>query len=116
MSFTVVHQLNKRLYDNVSISANSSSDAVNIDSFSLYAIQHKWTGATGTWSIIIEGTNEQLNPADSDYTTIDVTNVTTSSGNRLVNVEKAGYSLVRVRISYSSGGGTLKSTINAKVL
>lgn len=109
------HLLNKNFFSSQSITTDVSSDPENLNGFSLYAIQHIWSGASGGWFIIIEGSNVQGTKTDNDYTTIDTTTVSGTSGNRMVNVEKAAYSFVRVRVDFSSGGGTLTSIINAKV-
>ncbi len=118
MSFVVVHQQNTNFFDNVSVTTSISSTPININTYSLYAIQHVWFGTSGSFQIIVEGSN--FNTSDDDYfTIIDITNITASNspkGNRIVNVEKAGYSFVRVRIAYTSGGGTLTSLLNGKIL
>lgn len=118
MSFTVVHQQNTKLFDSITVSGNDKSKPIIINSYSLYAIQHVWSGTSGAFQIIVEGSN--FDTTDDDYfTVIDITNVTAANspkGNRLVNVEKAGYAYVRVRISFASGGGTLTSVLNGKVL
>lgn len=111
MQSIIIHQLNKKLFENQTVSTSITSEAININAYSLYAVQHVWTGATGTWSIIIEVSNNGVN-----FDPVDVTNVTGTSGSRMVNVEKAGYSWVRVRVNYTSGGGTLETTFNSKIL
>lgn len=113
------HQRNTKLFDNVTVTGNVSSDPIEINGYSLYCVQHRWSGATGNWSIIIEGSNVEGTKTDADYTVIDSTNVTGANlpaGNRMVNVEKAGYAFVRARIVFTSGGGTLNySILNGKV-
>ncbi len=118
MSFVVVHQQNTNFLDNFTVSANSTSDPINIDAYSLYCVQHVWSGASGSFQIIIEASNFDTDE-DQYYTTIDITNVTVANspvGNRMVNVEKAGYAFVRIRIAFTSGGATLTSKLNGKIL
>jgi hypothetical protein len=111
----LTHLLNKSFFSASTVNGNSSASAECINGYSLYCIQHIWSGASGSWSVIVEGSNVPGNKTDSDYSAIDTTVISTASGNRLINVERAGYSFVRVRIAYTSGGGTLTSILNAKV-
>ncbi len=120
---TIVHQQNTNLFypipgsgTTISITENISTQPVNINGFSLYCVQHIWSDVSGSWQIIIEGSNVDGDKTDNDYTTIDITVMgSVPAGNRMVNVEKAGYSFVRVRVAYTSGGGTLRSILNGKV-
>lgn len=111
MSDIIVHKLNKKFFDAVTITGSSSSTSECINSYSLYAIQHIWTSFTGSIKLVTEGSNN-----DIDYTTVDTTTISGASGSRLINVEKAGYSHVRVSVTFISGSAILTSIINAKVL
>lgn len=118
----IVHQQNTNLFypsshdQALTVSANISSDPINLDGYSLFNIQHVWTGFTGSWNIIVEASNIQGTKTDNDYSTIYTTVVSGSSGNAMLNFEKAGFSFLRVRIVYASGGGSLKSILNGKIL
>jgi hypothetical protein len=118
MADLIVHKQNTLFFDSQTVSGAITSDPININGYSLYCVQHVWSGASGSWQIIVEGTNFNTSD-DAYYTTVDITNITASNvptGNRMLNVEKAGYAYVRVRIAHTSGGGTLTSLLNGKVL
>ena len=117
---TIIHQENTNLFDplnrgNITISQNLSSSPVNLNGYSLFTIQHVWSGASGTWSVIIEGSNELGEKNDNDYTVIDTTLISGTNGNHMLNFEKAGFAFVRARIAYTSGTGTFKSILNGKI-
>lgn len=112
----ITHKFNTTLFDNVAMTSNQSSAAKDISGISLYALQYVWTGASGTLSIIIEATNVLENTQDADYSIIDNYSIVTATGNRMLNVEKAGYAKVRARIVQTIGTGTLKAIINGKVI
>ena len=112
----IIHQLNRKLLDGVDISSTQTSDEQEIQKFSLYSIQFKWTGFTGTATIYIECTNDQLTESNRVWTPVDTYGMSGSTGNRMVNVEKAAYGYVRVRIVPSTATGSVTATMNAKVL
>ena len=103
---------NKKILDEVAFDASQTSSSDYIGDCKTYAIQFIWSGATGaTGDLIVEGSidNATFVPVDSFGITGE------SSGSRLVNVEIAGYSHVRVRWAYSAGSnGTLSVYIASK--
>lgn len=118
----IVHQQNTNLfvpgtnYTTINVTGNIACEPIAINGYSLYAIQHFWTGASGSIQIIVEGSVIEGTKTDDDYTVINTTLVTGAKGNALFNFEKAGFSYVRVRIAYSSGSMTFKSVLNGKIL
>jgi len=50
---------------------NYTSDPVEMRRFSLYAIQFKWTGFTGSCNILIQATNDLPSINDRIWTTVD---------------------------------------------
>lgn len=112
----IVNKANVKLFDEVSLSSNITSDPFEIRSNSLYCVQHRWKNKTGTVTILVQGTNFAASTNDEDYFTVDTYIIPTGSDTRGINIEKAGYSFVRLKITQTSGSGTLTSIINAKVL
>lgn len=109
----VIHQLKLRLFENLNMNSDHTSPITDIDSFSLFAIQCMWTGFSATSaSIIVEGSID-----DQTFTAIDEYSIPAgATGSYLINVEKAGFSSVRVRFTQTGGAGTLNGYINGKIL
>jgi hypothetical protein len=113
----IVHQLNKKIFNNINMNTNITSDGTGINSFSLFAIQHSWTGFSGTATIILQGSNTSIGINETPiWSDIDTFNITGATGNRLINYEKAGFAQVRLVFTQTSASGILLSTMNAKVL
>lgn len=93
---------NKKLLDGVdfSVSQTSSGDAI-YDALA-FSIQFIWTGATGAaGDLIVEGSND-----NSIFVPVSTTSITgETTGSALINVERAGYSYVRIRWVRSAGSG-----------
>lgn len=115
------HQQNTNMFypsnpsQTLTVNGDIASDPVCLDAYSLFSIQHVWSGFTGSWNIIIEGSNIQGPKNDNDYSIIYTTVVNSAEGNAMLNFEKAAFSFVRVRVDYASGGGTLRSVLNGKI-
>jgi len=108
----IVHQLNKKLLDNVSVAVSQSSEAVNINSYSLYAMQYDWVGYAGTTIIRLE-----ISCNGTSWVELDKYNILTANDSRMLNIEKAGYAWIRVRVEDDGlGVGTITATLNGKVL
>src|SRR5574343_537016 len=106
----IVHKCKIPMCSSQALNANYTSDAVNIQSFSLYAIQFVWSGyTTGTVTIYTEASNDGTN-----FTVVDSFIISTDPTSYILNVEKAGYEQVRIRVAQTSGTGTLTATLNGK--
>ena len=112
----VINKANVRVFDGVNLNSNQTSVLFELRQNSLYCVQHKWSGFTGTVTIYTEGTNFMDSTDDTEWFQVDTCVLNTGTGTRGINVEKAGYPFVRVRIVQTSGTGTLTTIINAKVL
>lgn len=109
----VVHRLNKKLLDGVNASSSHTSDALDIQSFSLYCAQFSWSGFSAVDPVIkILASNSLSEP----FVEIDTYVPAGTTGGRLVNVEKAGYAYVKISYTCSSGAGVITASINGKVL
>lgn len=107
--------LNIALFDAVSLVTSEISAIQEITNFSLYAIQYAWTGFSGTVVITLEATNDLSNQHTRTFSTVSSITLTGSTGNQLINIEKAGYVAIRLNMASTGGAGTLRATINAKV-
>ena len=108
----VVHKSKITMCSGQSLSASFTTASVDIQSYSLYALQFSWSGySTGSVTVETQGSND-----DTTFTTIDSFIISTNPTSYILNVEKAGYSNVRVKVTSSSGTGTLTAIINGKVL
>ena len=109
----IVHRLYKKLLDGVSASSNHLSDALDIQSFSLYCVQYSWSGFSAVNPLIkIYASNNLSEP----FVEIDSYVPAGTTGGRIVNVEKAGYALIKIGYSCSSGAGIITASVNGKVL
>lgn len=109
----IVHRLNKKMLDGVSAASNHLSDALDIQGFSLYCVQYSWSGFSAVNPLIkIYASNSLSEP----FIEIDSYVPAGTTGGRIVNVEKAGYALIKIGYSCSSGAGTITASVNGKVL
>lgn len=117
----LVHKQNTILLDSYDVSlGNVTSNPVALQQYSLFCIQTYWTNYTpGTDDlIIVEGSNE-INKAEVDrrYEQLSASIPTSGDAGVLLNYEKAGFALVRVRFETSvAGTGTITSILNGKVI
>lgn len=107
----VTHLFSIKLFTNQDMSVNATSPVQNIDNVSCYAVQYIWTGFTGVSSVIFEASNDGIN-----FSQIDTFLIPDAADNRIVNVEKAGYSFVRCRNAQSTATGSLTVIINGKII
>jgi len=119
----VVHRLRKNLVNN-SIDLTSTivvsgsvftSESIDIQGFSLYCVQFSNTSVTtAAATITVQGSADGLIWTDVDSS---IAAVSATASSRLLNVEKAGYAFVRVKVSPSTGTvNGFKAIINGKVL
>lgn len=103
--------------DAVSMGASQTSSAISIKDSLGYAAQFVWSAGTlpiGTF--IVEGTNDNVEAPMSNptYTPVSSSAVSGSSGDFMLNVERAMYSYVRVRYARTSGTATLTVKVSVK--
>jgi len=105
--------VNEILLNNIDMTDAAESTEINISSISCYAIQCSWTNFTGdtTERIITSGSNDGV-----IWTAVDTFVPSGSTGNRLLNVEKAGYRFVKLSYTQGITTGTLFATISGKVI
>lgn len=108
---TIVHKFKVTLIDNKSMITSQVSTIFDINGCSCYAIQYVWSGFSGTGTCLIEVSNDDIN-----FSQIDGYAFSGSTGNRMLNVEKAGYSSIRVTYTPSTATGTLTVIANGKVI
>lgn len=114
----IVHKCNVKLIDAQSAALTSIvSDPVNIQSFSLYCVQVSFSSTFNAVSpeIKILGSNSVDEPFVSVATYTPVAAGGTAYS-YMLNVEKAGYALVKVSYTCASGAGTITATLNGKVI
>jgi len=103
---------NKKLLDGVSFASSQTSVSDAIYDALAFSVQFIWSGATAAaGDLIVEGSND-----DSVFVPVSTTSITgETTGSALINVERAGYSFVRVRWVRSAGsGGTLTVYLSSK--
>jgi hypothetical protein len=116
MSHSIIHNIlyEPKLLDRVDMSVLQETDAISIQSLTCYAVQTSWTGLTvsGGESIATWSSNDgEIWSVEDNFIPAGTT------GNRMLNVEKAGYRFVK--IVYTPGPstvGTLLVTISGKVI
>jgi len=92
-----------------------TSESIDIQGFSLYCVQFSNTSVTtAAATITVQGSADGLIWTDVDSS---IAAVSATASSRLLNVEKAGYAFVRVKVSPSTGTvNGFKAIINGKVL
>lgn len=84
-----------------------------IEGISCYAVQYSWSAFSGDGTEIIS----TLGSNDGEiWTSVDAFIPSGTTGNRLLNVEKAGYAFVSIEYTAGSTSGTLLVTISGKVI
>lgn len=107
-----MHQENKELLSAVDFAQSQTSASDFIGDVLAFAVQFNWTGATAaTGDLIVEGSIDNV-----VFIPIDIYGISgETSGARLVNIERAGYSHMRARWVYTSGtGGTITVLLSSK--
>lgn len=110
----IVHKLNVKLLDNINASSTSVlSDAISIQGFSLYCVHYNWSAFSA-----IDPLLEILasNSLDQPFSVVDSYIPSGTTGNRLVNVEKAGYAYIKIKWSCTSASGAITASVNGKVI
>jgi uncharacterized protein YxjI len=109
----IIHQINQKLFDNHDMTSDESSDSININNYSLYAVQYIFDSFAGIgFDVNLEVSNDGEN-----FSVLDTFTSTDASGSFMVNVEKAGYSFVRVSLEGDTvTAGNLTVIFNGKML
>lgn len=109
---STINVTKKTLLDGVSLVADQTSAAENIDSVISFAVQFSWEGGTTiNGTLMVEGSLDGSNFVPVEQLAL----VNEDDGNYLVNIERAGYSYMRASWDYTSGtGGTLTVLFNSK--
>ena len=114
----IVHKCNVKLFDAENASQTSIvSDAVNIQSFSLFSVQFVFSSTFTAVTPVIKvlASNDENAP----FFVVDTYNPGAAGGTSysyLLNVQKAGYAFVKVSYQCASGSGTITATLNGKVI
>lgn len=100
------------LFYNVNMSANKTVTQ-EIQSISLYCVQASWTGWNNdaTALITVSASNDQI-----IWTIVSEVTPTSTVGDYMLNVEKAGYRYVQIKFTQTTGSGILNITISGKVI
>ena len=88
---------------------NYNSVSQNISNCSLYSMQYVWSVTTGTITVTISASNN-----DKDFVAFDTFIPSALAGNRMVNIEKAGYKFFRVEVTASGATGLIMAIANGK--
>lgn len=84
-----------------------------IQGITCYAVQFSWTSFSGDGTEIINtnGSNDGI-----IWTVVDSFIPTGTTGNRMLNVEKAGYRFIQLTYVPGSTTGTLTASISGKII
>ncbi len=114
MSNAIENVLNIRFFDSINANANSTSAVIEISGITCYAAQFSWSGfSAGAATIVTEATNDD-NLTTRVFTSVDSFIPSGTTGNRILNVEKAGYKYIRFTYTQTTGAGTILGIVNAK--
>lgn len=112
MSELPFHLFNNHLVDSVSMGANITSSAVNVQEAVSYSVHAIWSaGATPIGTLDLQASNDGVN-----YQSVlsAPAAVSGNSGQILINIEKHAYAYIQVVYTRTSGSATLNVYVNAK--
>lgn len=107
----ITQVFNIKAFDAINMNADTTSEIIELQRVTCYAVQSIWSGASGTLVMTVEASNDRVN-----FTSVDSYSISSSSGSRLLNVEKAGYAYIRIVLDQTGGGGTLSVHVNGKAV
>jgi hypothetical protein len=113
----LIQTSNSAVIDAADLGAVQTAAAADLRNALGYAAHVYWTGGTATaGDFIVEGTNDNPDPAASPtYTTITTDAVAATSGSLMKNNADAMFAFVRVRWARSAGtGGTITCKLSVK--
>lgn len=101
---------NYKIVTNGDMSANITSDVVDLSRIDGYSVYAKWTGGSAAGTIKLEVSLDDINYVDLSGSETSVS----GPGEALWEITSAFYDKVRVVFTRSSGSGTLNVQINGK--
>lgn len=103
-----IFQLNKKIFDQSSMSTSLTSEVLDIAELVGYCIHAIWTG-TPNGQIRVQGSNDGTN-----FVNISTQNTGGSSGQYLLNVEHAHYRYLRLFYNRTGSTGALDCYVSGK--
>lgn len=113
----IVHKLNDNLIKNHPATSDLTTEAFNIQSFSLFCIHHDWkniTYITNAPTLDVYGSNS----LDLPFVSLGVgIALSTTTNGYLANFEKSGFAYIQIVYKAKGAtGGTISTNINAKII
>lgn len=107
--------IGNKLFNNYSMATagDLASSVVEIKTITGFAVHVVWSGASATDAdVLTQGSNDGVN-----FVTVDTCDIGAASGQKLINIERAMYSYVRVFFDKNSETtGTLSVTLSGKAV
>lgn len=118
MQSSIQHE-NLNRFNALPLSTGQTSSLIQLKECVCYSAQIVWTGGDGSTAgtIILEGTNYPVaDPTVTPIYSLILTNVvSTTSGDWLINIERAGYTHARIRWVPTGGAtGTITAYTSSK--
>ena len=109
------------ILNNVLMTGNQTSGAVQVPYLDNIGLQAVWTGTTPVGALVVECTEDDTTNTliTSTWTALDfgsAISVSGNSGNHIINMNQLPYKAVRVRYVFTSGTGNITVKITAKML
>lgn len=101
--------LNKPVFSAIVMTSTKSSGGTFIGECNHYSVQSVWTGTSPIGNLLTQASNDNIN-----WTTIDTLALTGNSGTYIYNSPLAGYAYVQITYTFTSGTGSLTSTLCGK--
>lgn len=100
--------LNKKILDNVAMTADRASEVVDMCNVSGFAMHAIWTGAP-EGDVVVSGSNDGIN-----FVPVNTQATAGAAGQHLLNVERQHYRYLRVNFVFTSGSGSLTVYLSGK--
>lgn len=109
-----------KLFNNVDISTNQTSDSTDIKHLDNVGIVVEWSGSSPSGEFFVECANPDpniLNESSWTWSELDFGSdivISGNSGSHIINMTQNPFAKLRVKYTSTSGSGNLTATITAK--
>jgi len=109
-----------KLFNDISVATNQTSDIVYIPFLDNVGITVHWSGSSIDGELKIEVSNQQENPQEAmSWIELDFGQaimISGNSGNHLINCNNVPFNALRLRYVATSGSGTLTAILQSKMV
>lgn len=97
------------LFSLADMSKNETSIVLDISEAGCYCLQADWTGSSPVGNLVIMASTNNI-----QFDPISTNAISGNTGSLIINVERPGYFYIQLLYQFTSGTGTLNTTVSAK--